>query len=260
MNRVDVFGCPLDIITMEQALHRIYKAIQQQTPITHCALNTAKLINMQRNTELYRDVITSDLVTADGMGILLAARLAGHRMFDRVTGIDLMQNLLALCSERGLRPFVLGAKQHVLDTAIDQIRITHPEIRLAGARNGYFSPGEEDMIVQQINATKADCVFVGVPTPMKERFIARNRTRLKAPFVMGVGGSIDVIAGHVRRAPMWMQRSGLEWFYRLAQEPRRMWRRYLVTNTKFLGWLLVAMLYRVIGRSFAPLAQTHTTR
>lgn len=260
MSRINVFGCPLDAVSMEQAVGQIYQAIQQRRSTTHCALNTAKLINMRHNAELYQDVSTSDLVTADGMGILLAARLAGHQISERVTGVDLMKHLLCLCAEKGLRPFILGAKQDVLDAAIEQLGIRYPELRLAGTRHGYFGPGEEASIVQQINNSRADCVFVGVPTPMKERFIARNRAQLEAPFVMGVGGSIDVLAGHVRRAPRWMQQTGLEWLYRLLQEPKRMWRRYLVTNTKFLGWLLAAVYCRVIGRRFAPLAAPDTAQ
>lgn len=259
-NRIDVFGCPLDALDMQQAIDEIALAIRQRRPTTHTALNTAKLINMRHNPDLYQDVAKSDLVTADGMGIVLAARLAGHALSGRVTGIDLMDRVLGLCSRRGLRPYILGAKQDVLDAAVYRIKLKHPGLSLAGTRHGYFDRSEEDHIVQTINDSGADCVFVGLPTPKKERFIARNRTRLHAHFVMGVGGSIDVLAGHVHRAPDWMQRYGLEWLFRTIQEPRRMWRRYLFTNTQFLGWLLAAMVCRAIGKSYTPLAEPLAAR
>lgn len=258
-SRVSLFGCPLDVLTIEQTVDQIALAIRQKRPITHAALNTAKLVNMRRNAELYRDVSQSDLVTADGMGIVLAARLVGYDLHDRVTGIDLMDKVLGLCARRGLRPFILGARQSVLEAALYRIKLKHPGLCLAGARNGYFTPDQEEEIVREINASQADCLFVGVPTPMKERFIARNRAKLSPCFVMGVGGSIDVIAGHVQRAPRWMQRCGLEWAFRTLQEPRRMWRRYLVTNSKFLVWLFCAALGRAIGRPFAPLADPSKT-
>lgn len=260
MSRINLFGCKLDAVTMDQTVERIAIAIHQRKRITHAALNTAKLISMRQDPELYRDVSTADLVTADGMGILLASRLAGQPLTERVTGIDLMERVLILCAKNGFRPYILGARQEVLDAAVYRIRLKHPELSLAGVRHGYFTPGDETTIIAEINASNADCVFVGVPTPMKERFIARNRHQLNAAFVMGVGGSIDVLAGHVQRAPSWMQRAGLEWLFRLLQEPRRMWRRYLVTNTKFLGWLLTATFYRAIGKAFVPLSELPASR
>jgi len=259
-NRVDLFGCPLNAVSMDEAIGEISLAISQRRSITHTALNTAKLINMRHNPELFNDVLKSDMVTADGMGIVLAARLMGHSLTGRVTGIDLMDRVLSLCACGGLRPYVLGAKQDVLDAAVDRIRLKYPRLSLAGTRNGYFNQSDEAQIVHAINETGADCVFVGLPTPMKEGFIARNRTQLNANFVMGVGGSIDVLAGHVRRAPNWMQEYGLEWLFRTLQEPRRMWKRYLVTNTQFLGWLTAAIICRAIGLPFTPFADPQAAR
>lgn len=260
LDRIDLFGCPLNAISMDQAVDEIALAIRQRRPITHTALNTAKLVNMRHNPELLIDVSKSDMVTADGMGIVLAARLMGHPINGRVTGIDLMNRVLGLCERRGLKPYLLGAKQHVLEAAAYRIRLKYPNLSVAGTRDGYFNKSNEAQIVDAINDSNADCVFVGLPTPMKEGFISRNRTRLNAHFVMGVGGSIDVLAGHVRRAPDWMQDYGLEWLFRILQEPRRMWKRYLVTNTQFLGWLAAAIVYRAIGRTFAPLADPIAVR
>ena len=119
-----------------------------------------------------------------------------------------------------------------------------PPIQLAGLRDGYFGPDQETEVVEQIMNSKADCLFIAMPTPRKERFLAAYRDRLGVPFIMGVGGSLDVIAGYVRRAPPIMQSMGLEWLYRVYQEPRRMWWRYAKTNTLFAGILIRSFVHR----------------
>ena len=122
----------------------------------------------------------------------------------------------------------------------------HPSLEIAGSHHGYFTVLEEDRIVADICNARPDCLFVGMPTPRKENFMARHRVALGVPFVMGVGGGIDILAGHVRRAPATWQRSGMEWLYRVFQEPRRMWRRYLVTNLAFAGIMVEAALRRAL--------------
>jgi len=249
-DRILLMGCPVDRISQAQALERIADAMATGRVLRHTALNTAKLVKMRRDLDLGHDVATSEMVTADGMGIVLAARLLGQPLPGRVTGIALMEETLALCARHGFRPYLLGARPAVLETAIIRLRARHPALRLAGWRDGYFQPSDEPGIVAAINRSGADCLFVALPTPMKERFLARNR--LSAPFVMGVGGSFDVLAGLVTRAPGWMRRAGLEWLYRTMQEPRRMWRRYLSTNTVFAGWLIAALVCRAAGIAYAP--------
>ena len=151
---------------------------------------------------------------------------------------------LAVCASDGFRPFLLGATSDVLHRAADAIVTQFPPIQLAGLRDGYFRPDQEAEVVEQIMNSKADCLFIAMPTPRKERFLAAYRDRLGVPFIMGVGGSLDVIAGYVRRAPPIMQSMGLEWLYRVYQEPRRMWWRYAKTNTLFAGILIRGLLHR----------------
>lgn len=253
--RIQVMGCPFDPVTMTGALARIDRAMASGGQLRHTALNTAKLVRMRRDPELAGDVRSSALVTADGMGILLAARLLGRALPERVTGIDLMTRTLALCARAGYRPYLLGGRQCVVDLAVGRALGDHPGLVVAGWRDGYFGAADEDGIVAAINRAQADCLFVGLPTPMKERFLARNAERLRPRFIMGVGGSFDVLAGRVRRAPRWMQRAGLEWLHRTWQEPRRMWRRYLVTNAVFAVWLVSALACRLAGVEFrAPVS------
>jgi N-acetylglucosaminyldiphosphoundecaprenol N-acetyl-beta-D-mannosaminyltransferase len=180
----------------------------------------------------------SDIIGIDGMGIILGLRLCGVPVKERVAGIDLFQEVLAVCAQDGFRPFLLGATSDVLHRAADAITARFPHIQIAGMRDGYYGPDNEPEVVEQIKNSKADCLFIAMPTPRKERFLSAHRDSLAVPFIMGVGGSFDVIAGHVRRAPMTMQSMGLEWVYRIYQEPRRMWWRYAKTNTLFAAILI----------------------
>jgi N-acetylglucosaminyldiphosphoundecaprenol N-acetyl-beta-D-mannosaminyltransferase len=157
-----------------------------------------------------------------------------------------MSALLAMSEREGFRPYILGATPEVLEKACAVIRSKHPGLRLAGAHHGYFSDDQAPRLVAEIRASEPDLLFVAMSTPRKEQFLHRYRDELGAPFMMGVGGSIDVMAGVVKRAPGWMQRSGLEWLFRVVQEPRRMWRRYLSTNSAFACLMVRAMVARAV--------------
>ena len=237
-------GVPVHLLTMEQTMTRVAEAMRDKRKILHVALNVAKFVKMQRDEELRADVFGADLVGVDGAGIILGARLFGIRVPERVAGVDLMHNILALCAERGYRPYLLGARPEVLETALNKLRQRHPSIEIAGSHHGYFKPEQEADIIEEIRVAQPDCLFVGMPTPRKERFMARHRAALEVPFVMGVGGGIDILAGHVRRAPDVWQRNGMEWMYRILQEPRRMWWRYFSTNLLYAGILGKALLHR----------------
>jgi N-acetylglucosaminyldiphosphoundecaprenol N-acetyl-beta-D-mannosaminyltransferase len=191
---------------------------------------------------LKADVMGSDLVGIDGMGIVLAARWFGIPVKERVAGIDLFMEVLAVCAAEHFRPFFLGATPQVLQSAVDNACARFPSLQLSGARDGFFRPEEESDVVQQIIRSRADCLFIGMPTPRKERFLAAYRDRLGVPFIMGVGGSFDILANYVTRAPAPMQSAGLEWLYRIYQEPRRMWWRYVRTNTLFASIVILAFM------------------
>lgn len=245
--RYELLGIPIDALTFRETVRRALLAMERRELTQHVAINAAKLVNARKNPELRQDIIDSHIVGIDGMGIVWAARLLGIRVPERVAGVDLMERLLELCAERGLRPYFLGARQDVLEMAAARARKRWPGLTFAGIRNGYFSSGEEPGIVQAIRDSAADCLFIGMPTPRKERFLRRYRQELGVPFIMGVGGGIDVLAGHVRRAPLVMQRGGLEWLYRIYQEPGRMWQRYAATNCVFVGLVARAVFARLFA-------------
>ena len=238
--RAEILNCPVDIITMEETVELACAAMRLKKTTLHVSLNVAKLVNMRSDPLLASDVKNSDVVGIDGMGILWAARLLSLPVKERVAGIDLLQRLLPVCADEGFHPFFLGAKPEVVRKACAAGTARQPAIRFAGTRDGYFSRDQELQVVDEIRNSGADCLFIGMPTPRKERFLAAYRDRLGVPFIMGVGGSFDVLAGEVTRAPQAMQKFGLEWLYRIYQEPRRMWWRYFKTNTIFAGMMLAA--------------------
>lgn len=230
-------GAPLHALTMDETLSLADEAMAQHRPLHHTVVNVAKLVNMQKNAELREDVTRADLVNVDGKGVLWGARLCGVDVPERVAGVDIMERLFALCEERGYRPYLLGAERSVLDGVMRRIDREHPRLRVAGMRDGYFKPEDDRAVVDAINASGADCLFVAMPTPRKERFLSVYRRDITVNFFMGVGGSFDVYAGKVARAPRLVQALGLEWLFRVLQEPGRLWRRYYETNTAYVGLL-----------------------
>lgn len=224
---------PIAPVTMEQALDRVDAAIGRGERLRIGVVNAAKIVKMDRDPLLREDVLSSDLLLADGASVVWARRFLGRPLPERVAGIDLMLGLLKRGSERSYRVFCLGATEEVLARTCDRIAADFPGVKIVGRRNGYFSPEEEEEVAAEIDRARPDVVFVAMTSPRKERFLGRWGPRLDVRVWHGVGGSFDVLAGKVRRAPVAWQRLGLEWLYRVLQEPRRLWRRYLVTNTAF---------------------------
>lgn len=246
MSRARLLGLPLDLLDMDQTLDVIETMIGDRRSHQHVVLNAAKVVEAQRS-EALRDAIEGcDLVNADGMSVVWAGRLLGVPVPERVAGIDLMDALLGRAAHRGWSVYLLGARPEVVARVVDIERERHPGLVVAGWRDGYWSTKEEPLVMEGVAATRPDLLFVAIPSPQKEELLARYKGQLEVPFVMGVGGSFDVVAGLTKRAPAWAQRSGLEWAYRLAQEPRRMFKRYLVGNAKFGLLVLQHMLRRLI--------------
>jgi N-acetylglucosaminyldiphosphoundecaprenol N-acetyl-beta-D-mannosaminyltransferase len=241
--RIYILNCPIDILTLEETLSIIDLAIQNNEHIHHAAINAAKLVKMQKDKELYESVVNADIINADGMSIIWASKLLGNPLPERVTGIDLMQELVKLAHKRGYKIFFFGAEEEIVKKIVEKYsKEFSPEI-IAGYRSGYYSEDEEPLIAKQIAESGANILFVGISSPKKEKFLYKYKDLLKnVNFIMGVGGSFDVIAGKVKRAPKWMQKYGLEWFWRFLQEPKRMWRRALIENTKFVLLILKEFL------------------
>lgn len=237
--RIEFMECAIDSMTREATLEQVlaWCAEPSSKSRTLITLNAALLMMMKSNAALAHACNAGDIIVADGMPIVWSTRLLGTPLVDRVAGVDLMQKLLERGSEERISVYFLGAKQEVIDTLLDLCRKRYPGLKIAGARNGYFSEDEHNEVVHEIASTKPDILFIGMPTPFKEIWGEKYRDQLGAKVIFGVGGSFDVIGGYVKRAPVWMQNIGMEWFWRLMMEPRKMWKRYLVTNTQFLATL-----------------------
>jgi len=236
-HRISLLGCPIDALTLSETMAEVERIITSRKPSQHCPVNASVLVWLQQDNRLLDVIGQSAIVNADGQALIWASRLLGMPLPERVTGPDLMENLVGLAALKNYRVYFLGAMEEVVQQMIDVFKDRYSGLQVAGYHHGYFLPGEEQHIVDSIRNSQADMLFVALSTPQKDYFINSHLNEMRVPFCMGVGGTFDVLAGKVKRAPMWMQQAGLEWFHRFLQEPHRMWKRYLVTNTVFL-WLV----------------------
>lgn len=239
LSYIEMFGARMHALTMRDTVAQIDSRVAAGVFTQHVVVNVAKVVHMQRDAELAESVNACDIVNIDGMGVVWGARFLGGKVPERVSGVDLFHELLELSSRQGYPVFLLGATEEVVSEVVARVSVSYPGLHVAGFHHGYFW-SDEAAVVQKIRDSGARLLFVAITSPKKENFINRWRDQLGATFVMGVGGTFDVVAGKVRRAPVWMQRSGLEWLYRVIQEPRRMWRRYMTTNLIFAGMLAKA--------------------
>jgi len=237
-NRINILNCPIDKVTMTETIDIINSSIENKTNLHHVVVNAAKMVNMQKDKELHKSVVSSDIINADGQAVVWASNILGQPLPERVSGIDIMQNLVKLAYEKKYKVFFFGAKEDVVRAVVDKYSDKYSKDIIAGYRNGYFTQDDEENIAQQIHDSGADILFVAISSPTKEIFLNKYKNIINTPFIMGVGGSFDVVSGKVQRAPLWMQNNGLEWFYRFLQEPRRMWKRYLTTNSLFIYYVL----------------------
>ena len=242
--KINFLNIPIDAITMQETLERVENAIVANKNIHHTVVNAGKVVLMQTDKELKKSVIDADIINADGKAVVWAANFLGKKIPERVAGIDLMEELVQRSFEKGYKSFFFGAKEEVVTKLVNIYNKQYSEDIIAGYRNGYFEKEDEEKIALQIAESGANILFVAMTSPKKEIFLNTYKNNLQnVNFIMGVGGSFDVIAGKVKRAPVWMQNSGLEWLYRVIQEPKRMWKRYLFGNTSFI-WLVIKEYFK----------------
>lgn len=255
LERVEVLGCPITKLHLEDFVALSEQFIGSRKPHYLAVINVAKLVKMRSDKKLKQSVLAADLIGADGVPLVWASRLLGTPLPGRVNGTDLMYKLLERSSEKGYRVFFFGAKEEVLQGVLERVRAEYPGVKIAGSQHGYFRLEEESAIARKIRESSVDVLFIGFSTPKKELWIKNYLQEMQVPVCHGVGGSFDVLAGVIRRAPLWMQRTGLEWLFRLLQEPGRMWRRYLVTNTLFIMLFLMEWFRYRVGLSAPKVEQ-----
>ncbi len=239
MDKIEIFNTVIHNLTMQETLEIIDGSISKGNQLHHVVVNAGKIVSMQDDLQLRQSVNESDLINADGQAVVWASKVLRKPLKERVAGIDLMINLIEIAYRKKHKIYFFGATEEIVKEVVNRYSKQYSTEIIAGYRNGYFQKNDEIEIANEIACSGANILFVAISSPTKENFLYKNKELLKnVNFVMGVGGSFDVIAGKVKRAPLWMQRMGLEWFYRFLQEPKRMWRRYLVGNTKFIFLVL----------------------
>jgi N-acetylglucosaminyldiphosphoundecaprenol N-acetyl-beta-D-mannosaminyltransferase len=239
--RVDVLGVGISAIDMAQAVAEITRWVEEGEQHYVCVTGVHGVMEARRDPELRRIHNASGLTTPDGMPMVWAGHRAGARNMRRVYGPDLMLALSELAARRGWSSFFYGGGPGVPDLLAERLGARFPGLRVAGTWSPPFRPltAEEDQaIVERINRSGADLVWVGLSTPKQERWMAAHAGRLEAKALLGVGAAFDIHAGLLPQAPSWMQRLGLEWLYRLGREPKRLWRRYLRNNPRFVVEIL----------------------
>jgi len=242
-HRVNLLDVWVDAIGRADALARIESFVEGRTPHQVVTVNV-DFLRLARERPIFRDVLNAaDLAVPDGMPLLWAARLLGNPLPERVTGVDLIGACAELAARRGYRPFFLGAAPGVADTAADRLRARMPGLTMAGTYappRGSCDPDEDRRMIDQVTDARPDMLFVALGAPRQDEWIRAHLAELDVPVCMGVGGAFDLLAGHVRRAPAALQAAGCEWLWRLAQEPHRLARRYLVDD--------VPVAFRVLGQ------------
>ena len=221
-NRVNILGVPVDMVDKEQA-SAVFAEIFSQPGCSMIVTPNSEIVqNASKDEELRSLIASADLIIPDGIGLVYASKVMGCPLSERVTGIDFLESIIARLAQTGESIFFFGSKPGVADEAADRMKKKYPGLRVAGTQNGYFQPEEEALIVKQINESGADFLCVALGAPKQERFIAQHRDEFTSVRgAIGVGGSLDVWAGNLKRAPEFYRNHGLEWLYRFIQQPTR---------------------------------------
>lgn len=236
---VNLLNVSITPVSMSEAMDKVEAFIASRKPHMIVTSDTSIIVRAQDDPEFFNIVNEADMVTADGIGVVLSARLLNLPIFERVSGVDMVEGMCRLSSEKGYRIFFLGAAPGIAEEAARQLGERYPGLVIAGTHHGYFKDDEEEQVVEAICQSEADMLFVAFGIPRQEKFIRRYMDRMQVPVCIGVGGSLDVYAGTVKRAPAWLQRMGLEWLYRTALQPKRIGRltyipRLLILTFKHL--------------------------
>ena len=243
MQRVRFLNVQFDPLTLQQTADAIFRLLGAGQRGWVCTVNVAILTMMRADVRLQNFVDRAALVVADGQPLIWCAPWLGQSLPERVTGVDLVDALCERAAREGKRVYLLGATKDIVGKVAQRLRERFANLHVEYA-DGYFTKDEAPARADHIRASKADILFVGMGVPRQENFLEEQWDRLGVGMAVGVGGSFDVLAGLRARAPIWVQKHGMEWFFRVIQEPRRLFMRYLVTNSQFIWLVLCALLKR----------------
>lgn len=247
--RRKILNTYVDDLSLTETVEEIIHIIDERSCMQHVVINANKVVLMKEDEKLREIVNNCPIINADGISIYWAAKLLRIPLRERVTGIDLFQELIGVADKNGYKVFLFGAKEKTILKVKSYFENKYKKLKIVGYRNGYFRDEDNEEIVEEIRKSGADMLFVAFSSPKKEFWINQHKEEINIPFVMGVGGSFDVIAGEKKRAPVIMQKMGLEWLFRFVQEPKRMFQRNAVGSTKFVQYVIeekIAQLRRKI--------------
>ena len=223
-SRIEILGVPVDMISMEQAME-IFESEFPKEGVTVIVTPNSEIVQAASKDEELKGLISeADIIVPDGVGLVYASKIVGHPLKERVTGIDMMERIIAYLERNNRSIYFFGSRPGIAEKAAEKIREKYPDLIVAGTHDGYFQPEDEAGIVEEINASGADFLCVALGAPKQERFISSHRDELRVSGAIGVGGSFDVWSGELKRAPEFYRKHGLEWLYRLKQEPSRIGR------------------------------------
>jgi len=243
--RINILGVDIDAIDLERACSLIEGWIQDSHRSYVCVAPVSTIIDCQKDNQ-YRDIINNaDMVTPDGMPLVWIGKLRGNKIIERTYGPDLMVKFCQLSQQRGYRHFFLGGTPETSSRLQENLKRQFPELNIAGSVSPPFraiDTSEDQTVLEQINEAKPDVLWVGLGSPKQDYWMRKHREKLDVPVMIGIGAAFDFHAGVKKQAPRWMQRMGLEWFFRLCCEPKRLWKRYLVGNSEFIYYLFKDLL------------------
>lgn len=241
-NRVTLLGVSIDNITWNETLQAINSLVAQRKPAFIVTPNVDHIVRLQHDHDFNIIYANAALVLADGMPLLWGSRFLGQPIKEKISGSDLVPKISELAANRGYRLFLLGGREGAASGAAKVLQDRHPGIQIAGCYCPPFGfehdAVENHKIIELIKAAQPDILLVGLGSPKQEKWIARHYQEIRVPVCIGIGVTFEFIAGMVKRAPAWMQRSGLEWLWRLMMEPKRLWRRYLIQDMRYFFLLL----------------------
>jgi len=235
MNKFSFAGIKIDNITLEEVIEKVKELIKKGKTSYIVTPNAAHIVLLQKDKEFRKVYENAELVLCDGQPIIWISKIFGEPLKERITGVDLLFSLLQLSSKEKYGVYLLGAKEGIIKRTVENLQKKFPELRIVGYHNGYFI--DDEKMIKEINERSPDILFIGMGFPKQEKWIFKYIKNLDIKIAVCIGGVFDIVAGKTKRAPVWMQKIGMEWFFRLIQEPKRLWKRYLIGNTLFL-WLV----------------------
>lgn len=244
INRIKFLNTEVDNLTMDEAIENIDRLILKRANSYVVTPNVDHIVKLEKDEELRKVYADADLILTDGMPLIWISKLKSNPIKEKVSGSDLFPKVCELAADKGYSVFLLGAAEGVAKRAAVNLKMKYPKLNIAGTYSpsyGFENKEEEIQdIISMINKAEPDILAVGLGAPKQEKFIYKYKEKLNVPISLAIGASIDFEAGNIERAPLWMQKSGLEWFYRLYKEPKRMFKRYLVDD---LNILRIALKY-----------------